>query len=104
MAHSPQVTEVMGPVTFKLNLPKTWKIHPVFHAALLTPFRTTKEHGPDYPRPPPETIEGEAEHEVEAILKHRTIGKKRKTLQYFVCFQDVWSVLQVTLWFPGVFC
>ena len=60
----------MGPVTFKLGLPKKWKIHPVFHAALLTPYRTTKEHGPDLPRPPPDIVEGEPEHKVEAIINH----------------------------------
>ena len=84
------IEEVMGPVTFRLGLPKTWKVHPVFHAALLTPYKTTKEHGPDFPRPPPEAVEqgdAEVEHEVEAILNHRVRGKKRKTRQFLVAWR-----------------
>ena len=80
----------MGPVTFWLGLPKTWKVHSVFHAALLTPYKTTKEYGPDFPRPPPEAVEqgdAEVEHEVEAILNHRVRGKKRKTRQFLVAWK-----------------
>ena len=80
------ITEVLGPVTFKLGLPKKWKIHPVFHAALLTPYRTTKEHGPDLPRPPPDIVEGEPEHEVEAIINHRRTGRNKR-LQYLVSWK-----------------
>lgn len=43
------ISEVMGPVMYKLSLPKKWKIYPVFHAALLMPYCVTKEHGPDLP-------------------------------------------------------
>ena len=30
-----KVTKVIGPVTYQLELPKTWRIHNVFHATLL---------------------------------------------------------------------
>ena len=33
------IKEVLGPVTYRLTLPKQWKIHNVFHATLLTPFQ-----------------------------------------------------------------
>ena len=33
------VTEVLGPVTYWLQLPATWRIHNVFHAALLRPYK-----------------------------------------------------------------
>jgi len=38
------ITEVLGPVTYRLKLPIGWKIHPVFHAGLLTPYRQNDEH------------------------------------------------------------
>lgn len=81
------ITKALGPVTFQLDLPKTWKIHPVFHAALLTPYRATKEHGPDYLRPPPESVtdrDDQEEHEVEAILNHRMLRGKP---QYLVAWK-----------------
>ena len=82
------ITKVLGPVTFELQLPKAWKIHPVFHAALLTPYKTTKEHGPDYVRPPPELSPDEEDNteewEVEAILDHRT---RRNKKQYLIAWK-----------------
>ena len=38
--HGPfEIMEVMGPLTYRLDIPRTWKrIHPVFHASLLTPY------------------------------------------------------------------
>ena len=35
------ITEVLGPVTYKLRLPEQWNIHPVFHVDLLTPYKET---------------------------------------------------------------
>ena len=35
------VTKRIGPVAFELELPQTWKIHPVLHTSLLRPFRTS---------------------------------------------------------------
>lgn len=73
-----KIVKVMGPITYKLQLPKRWKIHDVFHASLLTPFRSTKEHGPSYSYPPPDLIDEEEEYEVEAIINHRTTKRSGK--------------------------
>ena len=75
------ITEVLGPVTYRLTLPRQWKIHNVFHAALLTLFKETSFHGTTDTRPPPDLIEGEREYEVEVILAHRNYRRK---LQYLV--------------------
>ena len=63
--------DVMGPVTYWINLPESWKIHNVFYASLLRQYKETKVYGANYPRPPPEIEEGEEVYEVESILKHR---------------------------------
>ena len=82
--HGPFViAQVMSPVSYRLELPHQWRIHPVFHTDLLTPYRETKTHGENYQRPPPELIDNEEEFEVEAILDSRRFGRGRK-LQYLV--------------------
>jgi hypothetical protein len=70
-------------VVFQLELPSHWRIHNVFHASLLSPYTETDIHGPNYPKPPPDIIEGESEFKVEQIIGSRCTGK-RKTLQYKV--------------------
>jgi hypothetical protein len=75
-----KITEVISPITYRLSLPKEWRIHPVFHSSLLTPFTTTETHGPAFPTPVPDIIEGEEEYEVEGILKHKRIKPKTHLL------------------------
>ena len=65
-----EITDVMGPVTYQINLPESWKIHNVFHASLLRQYKETEVYGANYPRPPPEIEEGEEIYEVKSILKH----------------------------------
>ena len=68
------IDEVLGPVTYRLQLPETWKIHNVFHSTLLKPYVENEVYGNNFPRPPPELLEGEEVYEVENILKHRKRG------------------------------
>ena len=64
------ITEVLGPVTDQLQLPATWWIHNVFHAALLRPYKKNEVYGENYTEPPQELVEGEEVYEVETILNH----------------------------------
>ena len=36
-----KIQEVLGPLTYQLELLKQWKIHPIFHATLLSPYKET---------------------------------------------------------------
>uniref|UniRef100_A0A0W0FI80 RNA-directed DNA polymerase n=1 Tax=Moniliophthora roreri TaxID=221103 RepID=A0A0W0FI80_MONRR len=74
------ILEVLGPVTYRLDLPHQWKIHPVFHAALLSPYKQTEAHGPSFTEPPPDLIEGFEEYEVDAITGHRPKKRPREFL------------------------
>jgi hypothetical protein len=75
------IVKKVSDVVFQLELPHQWKIHNVFHASLLTPYVETELHRQNFPKPPPEIIEGDPEFEVEQIVGSRWIGK-RKSLQY----------------------
>ncbi|THH18245.1 hypothetical protein EUX98_g8992 [Antrodiella citrinella] len=79
------ITEVLGPLTYRLKLPPMWKIHDVFHASLLTPYRENDTHGPNFLMPPPDIVDGEEEWEVEAILNHRKFRGKQ---QYLIKWKD----------------
>jgi hypothetical protein len=82
--HGPfMVKQVMSPVSYRLDLPSQWKIHPMFHIDLLSPYRETEVHGVNYQCPPPELIDNEEEYEVEAILDFTRTGRGRK-LQYLI--------------------
>ena len=82
--HGPfPVEQVLSPVTYKLSLPSTWNVHPVFHIDLLTPYRETPFHGRNYERPPPDLVANQEEYEVEKVLDARHYGRK-KIRQYLV--------------------
>jgi hypothetical protein len=76
-----EIEEVLGPVTYRLKIPKFWKIHNVFHAVLLKPYQENEVYGENFPAPPPDILNGEEVYQVEAILKHR---KRGRGYQYLV--------------------
>ena len=78
-----KVLEVLSPVTYRLELPVNWKIHNAFHAAVLHPYKETAIHGPNFPEPPPDLVEGQEEWEVDNVLASRRFGHNR-VLQYLV--------------------
>ena len=77
-----EVTEVLGPLTYWLNLPEMWKIHNVFHTSLLRRYRENEVYGANYEQPLAELDhEGQEVYNVETILRHR---KRGRGYQYYV--------------------
>jgi hypothetical protein len=70
-----EIEEEVGIGAYQLKLPKAWKIHPVFHASLLTPYVKMKEYREQYSRPLPDLINDKEEYEVETITKSRKQGQ-----------------------------
>jgi len=74
-----RILNPVGSQAYKINIPKTSKIHPVFHVSLLEPYQW---RGDDKTPEPPEPIlqEGQQEWEVEAILDDRIRRQKEQFL------------------------
>ena len=50
------ITDVLGPVTYRLKLPTTWRIHNIIHATLLRPYKENDTYGNNFTEPPPELL------------------------------------------------
>jgi hypothetical protein len=82
--HGPfKVLKQLSEAVYRVEIPRQWKIHNVFHANLITPYKETELHGPNFTRPAPDLIDGEEEYEVEKILEEKPRGKGRK-MHYLV--------------------
>ena len=89
-----KITKVLSSLSYQLEILKSWKIHLVFHASLLTPYKENDIHSPNYPQPPPDLINGEEEYKVERILKHRGHPKHHQYLirwKGYAADEDSWQ-------------
>ncbi|KAL0147986.1 hypothetical protein M9458_056713 [Cirrhinus mrigala] len=79
------ILEQVNPVTFKLQLPPQYRIHPTFHVSLLKPFHSplipSTEPGHEEEPPPPLLLEDGSIYSVKEILQSRRRGGQ---LQYLV--------------------
>ena len=75
------IVEKIGTQAYRLQLPPSLKVHPVFHVSLLDPYKESEIPGRTQPPPPPVVIEDQFEYEVEEILDSRLI---RNRLFYLV--------------------
>lgn len=67
-----EILEKIGPVAYKLHLPKGSRVHPVFHVSLLKRYNTNEENGVNHSEElPPFTDEGIVMLKPRAILDRR---------------------------------
>ena len=76
------IVEQVGAISFKLDLPDTLqRLHPVFHASLLTKYN---DKGGYRPLPPILLEDGSLEYEVERILDSRVIKRGKSVTEYYI--------------------
>lgn len=93
-----RIAEKRSSVVYKLELPATWKMHPVFHISKLRRYHEGPEEFGSRGDPRPQAIvdeDGEERWEVERILKHR---RRRGRDEYLVKWAG-WPVEEAS-WEP----
>ena len=74
-----RILDVVGTQAYRLALPETYKIYPVFHVSLLEKYQCRQDAGEEPFLPPPELIDGEPKWIVEEILERK---KSKGTFWY----------------------
>ena len=85
------ITQKISPVAYKLQLPESLRIHPVFHVSLLRPYKdpsTFPDRPLPTPPPPPVTIDNTPEYVVEKILDHRIYRRRPEYLVKWAGYPD----------------
>ena len=95
------VSRQVGTVAYELELPKSWRIHNVFHVSLLRPFRTSQWTQP--------TTAGQVEdlepeddepYEVEKLLRWRWTGPSTKRQKEYLVLWKNYSIDDAS-WTPA---
>ena len=94
-----KVLEKLSTTAYKLELPASMKMHPVFHVSLIKPYKGNPAEFNRQTPPPPEVIIGsnDEEYEVEAILNKRIIRKKPQYLikwTGYPLYDSTWEPLE----------
>ena len=77
------VKSIVSSLAYELELPRgLHRLHPVFHVSKLKPARKSSKLVSVGDEPEPILVDGEEHHEVEAIVKHRKVG--RRPMEYLV--------------------
>jgi hypothetical protein len=77
-----KVLQRINTVAYKLELPSSLKVHPVFHVSLLKPYHGNGAVQP--PQPLSFDDEGLPYYEVEEVLQHREVSRGRRMLRQYL--------------------
>jgi Chromo (CHRromatin Organisation MOdifier) domain len=84
-----EILEKVSFSSYRLKLPASWRIHPVFNEILLRPYTQPRHpHQHIFDKPPPDIVDEEEEYEVDQILDTRVRKRGRYTIrQYLVSWK-----------------
>ncbi|ETW75360.1 hypothetical protein HETIRDRAFT_330784, partial [Heterobasidion irregulare TC 32-1] len=63
-----RILSKVGLLVYKLQIPQHWKIHPVFHATMLTKYKKKEAHRTNFVKPLLEVLNDKEHYKVEMIL------------------------------------
>ena len=93
------IKQKIGNVAYKLQLPTTWTVHPVFHTSLLRPWRSSQWSCPVDTPAPDVQVSDEPFYEVDKILKWRKTKVGRRVMkEYLVTWKGY--PLEDAQWIP----
>ena len=74
------ITQKVSPVAYRVELPPSWRLHPVFHIDKLKKYIRSEEFLREVHPPPPVVVEDHLEYEVEDFIRHRGKGTRQQYL------------------------
>lgn len=74
------ITKVINPVSVRLRLPRSLRVHPTFHVSRIKPVLDSSLVPPSKPPPPPQVIDGGPVYAVKRLLAVRRRGRGRQLL------------------------
>uniref|UniRef100_A0A3P9IQC1 Chromo domain-containing protein n=1 Tax=Oryzias latipes TaxID=8090 RepID=A0A3P9IQC1_ORYLA len=75
------ITRVINPVAVRLDLPRSMKVHPVFHVSKLKPAQDSPLQPAPTPPPAPRMVDGGPVYTIREILASRRVGQG---IQYLI--------------------
>ena len=94
------VTRRIGPVAYELELPQTWRIHPIFDTSLLHPFRMSTWSTPQESAVDELELEGDRSYEVQKLLRWCWSDPSTKHAREYLVLLSGYSIDDAS-WIPA---